>query len=58
VCLHAISVDTNLKKNGRHGGNNNPGWDHDDEVNKKTIFHKECIHGIMVYACDQCDLDA
>ena len=26
------------------------------KVNKKTIFHKECIHGIMVYACDQCNL--
>ena len=29
------------------------------EVNKKkTIFHKECIRGIMVYACGQCNLYA
>ena len=28
------------------------------QVNKKTLFHKECIHEIMVYACGQCDFYA
>jgi hypothetical protein len=44
-----------LKTNGLHGVINNHGKDHGDLVGKqkKTLFHKDYIHGIMVYACDQ-----